>query len=469
MLALPDGRTLRRRILILALPIIGENLLQTGFGFVDMAFVGHLGSLQLAGTGLANQVIFILMAVLMSLNIGTTVLVSQELGAGSLRRAQGVVYQTMYLGLVLSVVTLLSGVFLSYRVFTLFPNSAGIVGYAGDYLLWILAPGIVLIFNYILGASLRGAGDTRSPLISAIVTNLLNIVLDYLLIFGKFGFPQWGVAGAAIATTLSRAVGVSILLFIIFRRRKGHFSLERHIPGINWETMKRILRIGVPSSLERLSFTVGGLFFAGIILSLGPQAFAAHRVALTVESLSYNPGFGFAAAATTVVGFLVGKGEFPRARRAAFETWKMAALAMSVLGLVFFVGRTVIVRIFSTDPVVLALSSSALFIIAFAQPLLATVFAMEGALRGGGNTTIPMLATAAGMWLIRIPLAFVFVTQLHWGIAGAWLAMTADIAFKAGVLAFMFVRRSTFKSHVLPDGSAVAVEGDQLATEVLSI
>ena len=442
-----DKLQLRKRLLTIALPVIAENLLQVVFHFADMIFVGKLGAIALAGIGVSQQFIMLVIAVLISFNIGIVVLISQNIGAKKIEAAQKVAFQALYLGLAVSLVLSTVAILFSYDLPRIFGVSDQLRKISGDYLYYLFAPSIVFVWMFGLTATFRGSGDTRTPLYVAILANGLNIFLDYVLIFGVWGFPRLGVSGAAIATSISRGVGC-LLLFIIIFNKKRPFHLPFKLPKVDLSIIRRILSIGIPTAMERLAFSLGGFIYARIVLSISEKAFAAHRIALNVESLSFNPGMGFAVATTALVGMIVGAGDSSKAKRAAVESLKLAATIMGILGIFFFFFPDLLVKLFTSDEEVINQSRDVIKIIALVQPFLATVFVLEGALRGGGDTRTPMYITATGMWLVRLPLAYLFVIRGEMGLIGAWLAMSADIFYKGIMVFTMFMRKKSFKSHV---------------------
>lgn len=445
-----DKAHLRKRLLTLALPVILENLLQVAFHFADMIFVGKLSPISLAGVGLAQQFLFLVIAMLISFNTGIIVLISQNIGAKKIEVAQKAIWQALYVGVIFATFLSTVGFLFAYKIPELYQVSDLLKKSTGDYLFYILSPSLVLVWLFALSASFRGSGDTRTPLYVAVVTNLLNIFLDYVLIFGVFGFPRLEVAGAAIATSIARGVGC-ILLLTIFMNKKRKFYLPFKLPKPDFSIIKRIFSIALPTAIERFAFSSGGLIYASLVLAVGEKTFAAHRIALNVESLSFNPGLGFAIATTALIGQIVGSGDFKKAKRAAFESLKIAAMVMGLVGVILFILPDIFIRLFTKDLEVINQARKAVRIIALAQPLLATLFVLEGSLRGGGDTKTPMFITSMGMWFVRLPLTYVFTTFFRLGIVGAWLAMTADITAKALLVFLSFTKRNTFKRHVVDE------------------
>lgn len=248
----PELKFIRKRIVSLALPVMGEGILHLTFGFVDMIFVGQLGVAPLAAVGLSFQVLMILQSLLAAFSMGTMVLVAHHMGAKDEKGAQRVLFQALYLVIALAAALGLVGAFYSRSIISVFRADEEVTTLAADYLTYILVPAAVMVTMFTVTAALRGAGDTKTPLYISTIANLLNIPADYVMIFGHFGFPAMGVAGAALATSLCRAFAACVLIVLVFsgkaRLRLSFANLPR--PEVN--EFYRILRLGVPASLEQL-------------------------------------------------------------------------------------------------------------------------------------------------------------------------------------------------------------------------
>jgi putative MATE family efflux protein len=252
------------------------------------------------------------------------------------------------------------------------------------------------------------------------------------------------VLGAGIATLTARSLSGLVTLWVLMT---GRSCLRLSLAGFKtWqgETLTRLLRVGLPAAGEQFMMRLGMTGYARIIAGLGTAAFAAHRVALNVESLSFTPGFGFALAATTLVGQGLGARKPRAAEAAGYQTLHYAVVLMSAMGVVFFTFSRPMVLVFTRDPQVVDLASICLKIVGLAQPVLASSMVMAGALRGAGDTRWTLFITAFGIWLVRIPLALLF-TGLGFGLPGAWVAMSIDLAVR-GTLMFWRYRAGRWKT-----------------------
>ena len=247
------------------------------------------------------------------------------------------------------------------------------------------------------------------------------MVLDYGMIFGRLGLPELGAVGSAWATFIARGVGLALLLVVLWRGRNGVNIRGADGWWPKWLTARRILTLGVPAALEQLLITSAFLMQTVVIAQLGTVVLAAQRVAMNAMSLSFLPGFGFAMAATTLVGQSIGARRPDEGRIAAHIATRWAVVWMSVLGVVFFFFAEMIMRFFSEDPTVISIGADGLRIVAFTQPFWAIGFVQAGSLRGTGDTRFPLFVNTAIMWL-AIGLGALFVTLFGGNLAAVWSA-----------------------------------------------
>jgi MATE family multidrug resistance protein len=296
----------------------------------------------------------------------------------------------------------------------------------------LVASGLMFVGN----AALRGAGDTRTPMLVMAVVNGVNIVVACVLIYGFGPFPALGVAGSALGAAIGRTSGCVIVVLLLLQGRSGlRLSLPHLRPDI--VQLRRIINVGLPAGMELLIMRLGMTIFAAVVASLGTDAYAAHQVVMTSESISFQPGFGFGVAAATLVGQGLGARDTRRAEDGALMSIQLALAVMSGMGCLFFFFPQVFMAIFTSDPQVIALGIVPLRIIGIAQPFLALTMTIPGALRGAGDTRGPLVVTTIGIWCVRLPLAFLLISAVGLGLPGAWMTMIIDQAFRS----VFFIRR----------------------------
>lgn len=432
---------IRSAVFWLAVPILGEQFLNAGIAWNDTLLAGRISAVATGAVGFASYVSWLMTMMFSMVSIGATAIVARAIGAGHKTEARHAANQAFVL--------------------------SSIVGAAGCGLIWLVAPGFVELLNlqgeaakvavtflridslgyigasfgFALAACLRGIGDTRSPLKVLALENVLNFAFSWVLTFGVGSWEGLGVAGIAWGTVLARWVGG--LQFIMLLQRKGqvlHLSPARMRPD---RTMiGRILRVGLPASVDGLCSFSGHFAFMAIVNRVPsvfpvPVMYAAHIVGIRIESLSYLPANAFMHATSTLVGQNLGAGQPERARQCVNEAVKQTLAMMTVTALVLFFCAHGMYRLLSNDPQVVACGAPALQVLACFQFVLGPLIVYIGALRGAGDTRVPILFTFAGMALVRIPVAIFGGFVLKWGLLGAWLGMFADLVIRC---LLMFLR-----------------------------
>lgn len=429
---------MRRTILELAWPAILGNVLQTLVSMVDLIMVGGLGAAAVASVGLGGQMMWFSNALMVAVSVGTTALVARSIGAEKKKEAEHILVQSLILVLLLSSLFTLFWYGYAENLLRLIGATEEVAKLGGTYIrmVFLSTPSIFLIF--VAEGALRGAGDTKTPMKVSVVMNLMNVILNYILIFGKLGFPALGVKGAGIATALS-FVWASFAYVVIFFSGKFVLVISREDDlSFNMETVKRILRIGIPTGIQRITMSGSMIFYVSIIAGFGTTALAAHQIGLRVESLSYMPGFGFAVAATTLVGQNLGAKKPQKAEESGWESAKLCAVFMGIVGALMIVFARPMAYLFVRDPEVVDLAAWYLRIVAVSEPPLALIFTLMGGLQGAGDTRYPLYISIFGLWLFRIPLAYVLGTTVGWGVLGAWTAMTIDTFVRGGLYVYWF-------------------------------
>ncbi len=300
------------------------------------------------------------------------------------------------------------------------------------YLRFTMASTLLFAISITLECGFRAMRDTRTPLAVAIVVTSVKTALNYALIFGPFGLPELGLAGAGIATLGAQAVAV-LLLATAARGRTARATLAL-VPGdvaAARSNFREVGRISAPAVLERVVLNLALLGYFRMLGDYGSSAIAAYTVGVRMMSFSWIPGIGFAAAAATLVGHELGRGSPVEATRAGWRAARFAVGVSLVLGVVFALGRGPLARVFTDDAGVLAELDPFMLTLALTQPLLGLHFTLSGALRGAGDTVSPLLAAAIGNWALRVPLAYAFS---HSGkpVVWMWYALVFDHIARAG-------------------------------------
>ncbi|HEX7593887.1 MAG TPA: MATE family efflux transporter [Anaerolineae bacterium] len=430
--------TLNRQLFELAWPSLVENLLQTMLGFVDLVFVGQLGADAIAGVGLGNQLMFLLQVLFMGLAVGNTALVARAVGAGDKHEAERIAKQSLILGALISIGIAAIGWVYSDAIIRLMGATEDVTAIGGGFLRVTSTFSVVIALMLIGGGTLRGSGDTRTPMVITGFINVINIVLDYLLIFGNFGFPNLGPVGSAVATTIARGVGAVLILYVLFKRGsvlklpfRGGWRLQR-------DAINRILDIGWPAAAEQIVFQIGFLVFSALAIFLGTNDLAAQQIAFNISNFSILPAFAFGVAATTLVGQSLGAKNPERAQASAWQALKSGMVWMLLMGVGFFFGRGFLVGMYTNDAAVQGLGEMCLTFIAFAQPLQCVSIVLASALRGAGDTRATLVFTFVGIWILRVAFGYFLGIVLGMGLFGMWLAWYADFFGRASLVYLRF-------------------------------
>jgi MATE family multidrug resistance protein len=423
---------------------MGEQTLNMLVGIVDTYLVGHLGAASLAAVGLANQWVMVATMLFGAIATGSTALIARFFGARERAQANEVLRQSIMLGVGIGIIATVLGIALAEPAVRLLGAEEDVVALGAAYL---RVAASVLFFStlmFIGNASLRGAGDTRTPLYVMLVVNVVNIAVAWTAINGPFGLPKMGVVGSAMGAATGRLVGGLLVISLLLKGRAG---IKLRLAGLrpDREMIRRILRVGLPTGVEQLFFRSGQMVFARILAELGTVAYAANQVAMNGWSLSFMPGFGFALAATTLVGQRLGAQDPEGAQKNGYTAYRLSATLMGSIGLLFLLFPTQIVGFFTNDPEVIAIGAMPLGLVGLIQPILAAAQVFPGALRGAGDTRYPMVVTGSAIWFIRLPLAFLFAIVWGWGLPGAWGALALDMCIRA-LLNFLRFRGGRWKA-----------------------
>lgn len=428
---MPALSRIRKSVLTLALPITVSSLLQRAEGIAAVFLVGGLGASSIAAVGLGQLLVFIGTTLLSGLSVGANVLVAQLWGARRTKDAGEAASHLIGLSLIASALLALVGVTGNTLAMIALGAQSDVIAQAIPYstVIFLVIPFTVLI--QVLSSVLQGTGNTKTPMYALIGVNVLHILVAYPLVYGKWGAPAWGIQGAAWAVGIAESTGAAYLLWSCRTILARSTTLRLDLIRSAW-------RIGAPVSGERVVQQAGIMLYTKIVLIYGTVSYAAHQVGLSIESFSFLPGYGFAIAAATMVGHSIGAGKYVRAKLQNWEANRLATAGMSAMGIVFFFFPYALMRGFTQDEAVIQLGTQFLRIVAVMQIPLALTMVLAGSLRGAGDTRFIMWATTAGMWGVRVPLAFLFGVWLQLGVFYVWTAMIADWTVRMALLLWRY-------------------------------
>ncbi len=438
---LPEGVTeklIYGDIVRIAWPSFVELILTQLASMVDLMMVGQLGAWALTAVGLTTQPKFMMMTMIMAMNVGATAMVARYKGAGDPEKANNILRQALVLTFVISTVSSIIGYIFSEPLVAFMGAQDQQSLEGGTIYLQIQFLGFVFMaLTTTVTACLRGVGDSRTAMVYNLIANGVNVVGNYLLIYGKFGFPEMGIAGASLATV----IGQCVAFVLAFRAIMGHKSYlhlsfrDSFKPDLT--AMGAIFKIGLPAMLEQAVMRCGMIIYSKTVANLGTVAFATHQVCMNIQSLTFMNGNAFAVSATSLMGQSLGKKRPDMAQAYVKRTQRVGMLiSMLIAVCVFFFGGFII-SLYNDDPEIIRIGSQILKMVALIQPLQSSQFILAGALRGAGDTKATAFIIFITVLLVRPAVAIFSINVLEWGLYGAWVAMVADQLLRTG---FVFGR-----------------------------
>jgi len=428
---LPEGissNMLYKDIVHIAWPSFLELTLTQLTSMVDMMMVGQLGPWAITSVGLTTQPKFLMMTMFMAMNVGATALVARYKGSNEPHKANNILRQSLLLTFVLSLLSSIIGYIYSEPLIRFMGASDAETLAGGTAYLKIQMIGFVFMaLTSTITATLRGVGDSRTPMIYNLLANVVNVIFNYIMIYGHFGFPRMEVAGASLATIIGQFVAF-IYAVVVIIRGEDHFLRLNFRDGFkpHWESMKNIFKIGIPAMIEQFIMRAGFIVYAKTVASLGTVAFATHQVCLNIQALSFMNGQAFAVSATSLVGQSLGKKRPDMAQAYSIRTRRIGMIISFLLGIVFFLFGKPIVSLYTNDITVIEKGAKILKFVAFTQPFQSSQFILTGALRGAGDTRATAIISLITILILRPGLALITIKVFHWGLEGAWIALVSD-------------------------------------------
>lgn len=446
----PEGvssKMLYRDVVKIAWPSLVELTLTQLAAMADLIMVGSLGSWAITSVGLSNQPKMLLMTMYMAMNVGVTALVARNKGAGNQKRANLILRQGLLLTFILAAVTSILGYIFAGPLIQFMGATDAQTLANGTIYLQIQAVGLIgLALTSTITAALRGAGNSRTAMIYNLISNGANVLLNYVLIYGNFGAPKMGVAGASLATVLGQFVAL-VLAFGAVMGRKNYVRLklkEGFRPDI--KAITSIFKIGVPAMVEQLVMRAGMIMYSRTVATLGTAVFATHQVCMNIQALSFMNGQAFAVSATSLVGQSLGKKRPDMAQAYSYRTRKVGMMVSIVLMCVFFFfGKSIVTLYAPGDAAVISMGAGILMFVAAVQPFQSSQFILAGALRGAGDTKATAIITFITVLIVRPGLAIILVQGFGMGLPGAWIALVVDQLLRSALVWIRF-RSGKWKS-----------------------
>ena len=441
--ALSDNETdfttgsINRALGLLAIPMMLEMAMEAVFAVVDIAFVSRLGTNAIAAVGLTEALITVLYAVAIGLGMGVTAMISRRIGARDPVAAAYVMGQAIWVGAAISIIIAVLGVVYAADLLSMMGASEGVISEGKGFTAMLLGGNASILYLFLLNAGFRGAGDAPVALRSLILANGLNIILDPCLIFGLGPFPELGVTGAAVATTIGRSIGVAYLFWYLFAG-KGRLQFQLSNLAISPELIGRMIRISAGGIGQFLIATSSWIAIIRVVALYGSAPIAAYTIAIRLIEFVFLPAWGLGNAAATLVGQNLGAARPDRAEKSVWVASRYNVIFMTVLGSIFIVLAPEIVGMFTDDAEILGYGVSCLRIMGLGYPMYAVGMIVIQALNGAGDTRTPSILNFIVFWLMQIPLAYWLATGVGFGPNGVFMAIiiSESVLTILGVLVF---------------------------------
>ncbi|MEG0774146.1 MATE family efflux transporter [Clostridium sp.] len=445
------NKTIIKDVLSLALPAVGEMILYMMIWVIDTIMVGKYGGeLAVSTVGISSEILYTFSNILIAQGIAVAItsIVARRYGAKEFNIAEEYASFGFAIGTLISIITTLVIYIFAENFLNLAGAQPEVIALSLTYINIVC---IGLSFNMmasILSAIQRAYGNTKTPLITSFIAVFINLGLDAVLIFGLFGFPELGIKGAAIATAISHVL--AFLYSATYTYKKSLIKVRlKYIINLSISKIRILFKLSIPASLQEGAYGISRLATTFMIMYLGTTAFAANQITLTLESISFMPGWGFAVAATTLVGNKVGEKNYKKAKEYAYACTFLSVVIMLVFAVLFLTIPTQLIKLFidSKETKVIALGASCLMVAALEQPTMAVSMVMGGALKGAGDTKTPFLVAVITSWFIRLPLVFYFIYLLKLSVVYFWVICVIQWTLD-GLLLFIFFKKQ-FKKIVL--------------------
>ncbi len=444
----PEGITRKRiyrDVILIALPSLVELVLTQLTSIADQIMVGNLpgneGIVALTAVGLASQPKFLLMTMIQAMNVGATAVIARFRGIQKQDRCNDVFKHAMILNLIMSVLFMGLGLASSEWLIR-FMGGTGIseeaIKLGKQYLDIQLYGFIPLCMTITVTAALRGIGDTKTPMIYNTIANVVNLGFNYVMIYGHFGVPKMGVAGASWATNIGQTLAFFIAMWVSFGKKKYVYIDLKEKFTLNRGLMGDIINIGVPSMVEQLLMRLGLIIYTRQVTGLGDTVYATHNVLMSIQSMSFMMGQAFANAATTLMGQSIGKRRYDMSAVYMRRTRDLGIVASFFVAAVLVLFARPIIAMFKNDPTVINMGAPILYLLAASQPLQADQFIVSGGLRGAGDTRFTAVVMAITVLGLRSGLAIITINYLHWGLWGAWIALVIDQCSRTFIMALRY-------------------------------
>lgn len=435
---------LKTGIVLLAIPMILEMLMESLFAVVDIFFVGRLGEHAVATVGLTEAVIVLVYAIGMGISIAATALISRRVGEKDYKQAGNAAFQLLAFGGLVSVILGVFGFYFAEDLLRMMGAEDEVLETGVGYSKIIFAGNTAIMLLFLLNGAFRGAGQPHLAMRALWISNGLNIILDPLFIFGLGSFEGFGLTGAAIATTAGRSVGVLYQLYHLFNGKHKLVILKENLV-INFLVIKRIVSISLGGMGQFLIDSVGWIALTRMTAEFGSVAVAGFTIAFRILLFTLMPAWGLSGAAATLVGQNLGAQKYKRAEISVWLTARYNVIFLALVTVLYLLAGDVLAGVFSDSDAVRELAADGLKVIVLGYVFFAVGMVMTNAFNGAGDTKTPALINIGVFWVIEIPLAYLLAFVVGWEVMGIYISIAFCHSLHA-VVAFYIFRKGKWKS-----------------------
>ena len=414
--------SLRRAIVLLAIPMVLEMVMESLFAVVDTFWVAHLGANAMATVGLTESVLMLVYCGAMGLSMSATAMVARRIGEKDSKGAAVAAVQAILVGVVASVLVAVGGSAIAPKLLEIMGASPDVIAIGRHYAAIMMGSTVAIVLLFLNNGIFRGAGDAAIAMRVLWLSNFINLLLDPCFIFGLGPFPEFGLAGAAVSTTIGRSIGVLYQMWILFSGHSRVKILPRQF-RVHWDVMSRLIRVALNGMFQYGIGQLSWLFLVRLVSTFGSVAVAGYTVAIRIFFFAILPPWGLSGAAATLVGQNLGAQKPERAEQSVWLTGFYNMIFLAAVGLVFIFFPEPIFRVFTSDPAVISFGVDCLRIICYGNLAYAYGMVMVQSFNGAGDTFTPTVVNLFGYWLFQIPVAYLLAFRTSLGPKGVFYAI----------------------------------------------
>jgi putative MATE family efflux protein len=435
---------INKAILLLSIPMMLELVMESTFALVDIYFVGKLGSSAVAAVGLTETYLFLLYSIAMGLSLAVTAVIARRIGEKNREDAGKSAVQAIILGLLCSLPFAFAGILYARELLSLMGADQWVLDEGYRYTQWMLGGNVVIVLLFMINAIFRGAGDAATAMRVLIISNSINIVLDPLLIFGWGPFPELGIKGAAIATTIGRGTGVIFQFWLLFR---GSKHIKVRLNQIYWDAkiMFNIVRTSLGGVGQMIIGMTSWIFLMRILADIGSEAVAGSTIALRIMLFTLMPAWGMSNAAATLVGQNLGAGNPERAESSVWKIGLYNMIFLICVSVIYFMFNYSLMEFFTQDEEVIAVGATWLRILSYSYFVYGWWMVSTQAFNGSGDTRTPTIINFIFFWLIEIPLCYMLAIVFEWGYHGVFWGVFI-VETSVGLVTLWLFKKGSWKT-----------------------